>query len=45
VILKKTEEAFWRLTPREFNSLIDVHIQVNTPKSKKDRLTPIDHVL
>jgi len=45
VILKKTEDAFWRLTPREFNSLMMVHISINDPKSKKnDKLTPIDKV-
>ena len=44
VILKKTEESFWKLTPREFNALMQVHISINDPKSKKEELTPIDKV-
>ena len=35
-----------QLTPREFNSLMKVHINVNDPKSKKeDKLKHIDDVL
>ena len=46
MILKKTEVSFWRLTPREFDALMRVHVYVNDPKSKKnDKLTPIDKVL
>ena len=34
-----------QLTPREFNSLMRVHKEVNDPKSKKnEKLTPIDKV-
>ena len=34
-----------QLTPREFNSLMKVHVYVNDPKSKKEeKLTPIDKV-
>ena len=34
------------LTPREFNSLMRVHIEINDPKSKKEeRLASIDDVL
>jgi len=46
VILKRTEEAFWKLTPREFDALIRIHIYINSPK--KDRKKPtgfIDEVL
>ena len=46
VILNRTETEFWKLTPREFNSLMKVHVYVNDPKSKKnEKLTPIDKVL
>ncbi len=48
VILKKTDDNWGLLTPREFNSLMRVHAYVNDPKSKdkieKDKLTPIDKV-
>ena len=45
VILKKTEEKFWKMTPREFNALMQVHVYINDPKSKKaETLTPIDKV-
>jgi len=37
-----------QLTPREFNSLMKVHVYINDPKSKdkieKNTLTPIDKV-
>ena len=43
VILK---ENFERLTPREFNALMKVHVYVNDPKSKKrNKLHFIDEVL
>jgi len=35
-----------QLTPREFNSLMKIHIEINDPKSKKeDKLKHIDDVL
>jgi len=38
-------EKWERLTPREFNSLMKVHVYVNDPKSKEEeKLTPIDKV-
>jgi len=46
VILKRTDENWVRLTPREFNALMKVHVYINDPKSKdNDKLTPIDKVL
>ena len=35
-----------RLTPREFNSLMKVHVYVNDPKGKKEeKLASIDDVI
>lgn len=46
VILKRTEEAFWKLTPREFDALIRIHIYINSPKKNKNKPTGfIDSVL
>ena len=46
VILNRTDNNWVWLTPREFNSLMKVHVYVNDPKSKKnEKLTPIDKVL
>lgn len=35
VILKKSDEHFWKLTPREFTSLVSAHIKANTPRKHK----------
>ena len=46
IVLKMSEEEFWRTTPRELNALVKVHIEVNTPKKKKKGITGyIDQVL
>ena len=49
VILNRSETEFWKLTPREFDSLIRVHISINTPKDKKGKVDKplgfIDQVL
>jgi hypothetical protein len=48
VILQKSEETFWKLTPREFDSLMRMHIYVNTPENKRNKWKPnayIDQVL
>ena len=45
VILNRTDNNWGQLTPREFNSLMRIHIEINDPKSKKNnKLTPIDKV-
>ena len=46
VILNRTDNNWMQLTPREFNSLMRIHIEINDPKSKKeDKLKHIDDVL
>ena len=46
VILYRTDNNWWKMTPREFNSLMRIHIEINDPKSKKeDKLKHIDDVL
>ena len=45
VILKRTEKEFWRMTPREWDALMRVHIDVNSPKKKEKPIVPIDYVL
>ena len=45
VILRKTEEQFWKMTPREFNVLMKVHIDINSNKKKENPMGYIDQVL
>jgi len=46
VILNRTDNNWMQLTPREFNSLMKVHVYVNDPESKKEeKLVSIDDVL
>lgn len=45
VILKKKEEDFWKMTPREFNALMEVHVDINNPKKKQKPMAYIDQVL
>lgn len=35
-ILNRSEESFWKLTPRKLFEQIDVHIKYNTPKDKEE---------
>lgn len=32
VILKRSEGAFWRMTPRKFNALLEAHARINNPE-------------
>ena len=46
MILNRTDNNWMQLTPREFNSLMKVHVYVNDPESKKEeKLASIDSVL
>ena len=46
VILNRTDNNWWKMTPREFNSLMRIHIEINDPESKKEeKLASIDNVL
>lgn len=36
-ILGKSEEEFWRATPRRIFKQIDIHKDVNKPKNKKSK--------
>ena len=35
-VLNRTEEDFWKLSPRKLFSQIDQHIKFNTPKDGKE---------
>lgn len=35
-VLNRSEESFWKLTPRKLFEQIDVHIKYNTPKDKEE---------
>jgi hypothetical protein len=35
---------FLRLTPREFNSMMKIHIDVNSPKDKKKKWKPEKYI-
>lgn len=32
VILKRSEGAFWTMTPRKFNALLSAHAKINNPE-------------
>jgi len=48
VILKRSEKEFWRMTPRKFNALVNVHIRLNDPdqskQQEKRRMAYIDQI-
>lgn len=33
VVLKRSEAAFWRMSPRKLNALVAAHIEINNPDS------------
>lgn len=49
VILRRPEKAFWRMTPRKLTSLMNVYVELKTPKDEKDttqnKMGYIDQVL
>lgn len=46
IVLKRSDEHFWLLTPREFTALVQAHIYMNDPKRHKNVPTGfIDQVL
>lgn len=51
VTLRRSEKAFWRMTPRKLTALIMVHNELNNPReegegstSKKEEYAYIDQV-
>lgn len=50
VILRRTEKAFWRMSPRKLNALSNAHIELNSSSEDKPKKTAqttgyIDQVL
>ena len=46
-VLKRSEKEFWRMTPRKFNALVNVHTRLNSPdqpKQEKRRTAYIDQI-
>ena len=37
VILRMTPKEFWHTTPRKLSALVQVHVDLNTPKDDKNR--------
>lgn len=44
VILKMTPKEFWHTTPRKLSALVQVHVDLNTPKNDKQRPMTVDGV-
>lgn len=45
IILKMSEQYFWRLTPRKLNALVKVHMEVNNGKETEQKPKFIDQIL
>lgn len=44
VILKMTPKEFWHTTPRKLSALVQVHVDLNTPKDNKRQPMTVDGV-
>jgi hypothetical protein len=44
VILKMSEEEFWKCTPRKLFAIWEVHKKVNGIKSEKEEMAYIDEI-
>lgn len=44
VILHMTPKEFWHTTPRKLSALVQVHVDLNTPKDKKGQPMTVDGV-
>lgn len=44
VILRMTPKEFWHTTPRKLSALVQVHVDLNTPKDSKSKQMTVDGV-
>ena len=44
VILKMTPKEFWHTTPRKLSALVQVHVDLNTPKDNKRQPMTVDGI-
>ena len=44
VLLRMTPKEFWHTTPRKLSALVQVHVDLNTPKDTKSTPRTVDGV-